>query len=88
VFSSIKAFLENLEVVETELIPLQHLDDPFKGMAEKFYEMLEQFRLLTYGQLISCAVAELDKPDVAASVHATLAHLIVDEYQVNPRRNG
>jgi DNA helicase II / ATP-dependent DNA helicase PcrA len=85
VFTSIKAFLENLEVVENELIPVQHLDDPFKGMAEKFYELLEQFRLLTYGQLISRAVAELEKPDVAASVHGTLRHLIVDEYQgVNP----
>ena len=85
VFTSIKAFLENLEVVENELIPLQDLDDPFKGMAEKFYELLEQFRLLTYGQLIFRAVAELEKPDVTASVHATLRHLIVDEYQdVNP----
>jgi DNA helicase II / ATP-dependent DNA helicase PcrA len=85
VFSSIKAFLENLEVVENELIPLEQLDDPFKGMAEKFYELLEQFRLLTYGQLISRAVAEMEKPDVAAKVHATLQHLIVDEYQdVNP----
>jgi DNA helicase II / ATP-dependent DNA helicase PcrA len=85
VFTSIKAFLENLEVVENELIPLEQLDDPFKGMAGKFYELLEQFRLLTYGQLISRAVAELEKPDVAGKVHAVLRHLIVDEYQdVNP----
>ncbi len=85
VFTSIKAFLENLEVVENELIPLQQLDDPFKAMAGKFYELLEQFRLLSYGQLISRAVAELEKRDVAAGVHATLRHLIVDEYQdVNP----
>jgi DNA helicase II / ATP-dependent DNA helicase PcrA len=85
VFTSIKTFMENLEVVENELIPLQQLDDPFKKMAQKFYELLEQFRLLTYGQLISRAVAERAKPEVAASVHATLEHLIVDEYQdVNP----
>ena len=38
---------ENLDVVEKEFIPLQHLDDPFKGMAEKSCELLEQFRLLT-----------------------------------------
>jgi hypothetical protein len=37
VFTSIKAFLENLEVVENEPIPLQQLDDPFKKMAQKFY---------------------------------------------------
>jgi hypothetical protein len=61
-FNSINAFRENLEVVENELIPLLQLDDPFKAMAGKFYELLEQFRLLTYGQQISRAVAELEKP--------------------------
>jgi DNA helicase II / ATP-dependent DNA helicase PcrA len=66
VFTSIKAFLENLEVAENELIPLQQLEDPFKKLAQKLYELLGQFRLLTYGQLISRAVAELAKPDVAA----------------------
>ena len=81
VFTSIKAFLENLEVVENELIPLPELGDPFKAMAQKFYQLLEEFRLLTYGQLISRAVAELGKPGVAVNVHAALRHLIVDEYQ-------
>ena len=84
-FTSIRAFLANLEIVENELIPLTELDEPFRGMAEKFYQLLEQFRLLTYGQLISRAVAELGKPVVPGMVHATLRHLIVDEYQdVNP----
>jgi hypothetical protein len=45
VFTSIKAFLENLEVVENELIPLAEPDDPFKAMAEKFCQLLEEFRL-------------------------------------------
>jgi DNA helicase-2/ATP-dependent DNA helicase PcrA len=85
VFASIRAFLANLEVVENELIPLTELSDPFRGKAEKFYQLLEQFRLLTYGQLISRAVAELGRPAVADAVHGTLRHLIVDEYQdVNP----
>jgi DNA helicase-2/ATP-dependent DNA helicase PcrA len=84
-FTSIKAVLANLEVVESELISLPDLDEPLRGMAEKFYQLLEQFRLLTYGQLISRAVAELEEPAVANTVHATLQHLIVDEYQdVNP----
>lgn len=84
-FASIRAFLTNLEVVENGLIPLSDLDEPFRGMAEKFYQLLEQFRLLTYGQLISRAVAELGTPAVAGTVQATLRHLIVDEYQdVNP----
>jgi DNA helicase-2/ATP-dependent DNA helicase PcrA len=84
-FSSIKAFLTNMEVVENELIALTELDNPLRGMAEKFYHLLEQFRLLTYGQLISRAVAELGDPRVAGAVHSALRHLIVDEYQdVNP----
>ena len=84
-FASIRAFLTNLEVVENELIPVTELNEPLRGMAEHFYRLLEQFRLLTYGQLISRAVAELEKPEVAGVVHATLRHLIVDEYQdVNP----
>ena len=84
-FDSIRAFLTNLEVVENELIPLAELEEPFKGMAENFYELLGQFRLLTYGQLISRAVGELQNTAVADAVHATLRHLIVDEYQdVNP----
>jgi DNA helicase-2/ATP-dependent DNA helicase PcrA len=88
-FASIRAFLKNLEVVENELIPLPELDEPFRGMAEKFYQLLDQFRLLTYGQLISRAVAELEKPEVAGAVHATLRHLIVDEYQdVNPAQEA
>ena len=84
-FDSIRAFLANLEVVENELLPITAVDEPFRGMAEGFYELLGQFRLLTYGQLISRAVAELGKPTVADAVHATLRYLIVDEYQdVNP----
>ena len=84
-FRSIKAFLSNLEVVENELIPMQKLDGPFREIAEHFYELLDQFRLLTYGQLIARAVEELAEPEVADAVHANLRYLIVDEYQdVNP----
>jgi DNA helicase II / ATP-dependent DNA helicase PcrA len=84
-FDSIAAFLKNLDVVENELIPLEKLEDPFASMACKFYELLDQFRLLTYGQLISRAVAELSKPQVRQAVQDTLRYLIVDEYQdVNP----
>jgi DNA helicase-2/ATP-dependent DNA helicase PcrA len=84
-FASIKSFLANLDVVENELIQPQQLEDPFKTMVEEFYQILDQFRLLTYGQLISRAVAELSKPEVRQAVQATLRYLIVDEYQdVNP----
>ncbi len=84
-FASIKSFLANLDVVENELIQTQQLEDPFKTMVEEFYRILDQFRLLTYGRLISRAVAELSKPEVRHAVQATLRYLIVDEYQdVNP----
>ena len=54
-------------------------------MAQHFYELLDQFRLLTYGQLIARAVEELANPAVAGALHASLRYLIVDEYQdVNP----
>jgi DNA helicase-2/ATP-dependent DNA helicase PcrA len=84
-FTSIGAFLTNLEVVENELIPLSELEEPLRSLAEHFYQLLERFRLLTYGQLISRAVAELERSEVSDAVHAKLRHLIVDEYQdVNP----
>ena len=84
-FTSIGVFLSNLEVVENELLPLTSLTDPFREMAERFYSTLEQYRLLTYGQQIAHAVAALQDPAIADSVHAALRYLIVDEYQdVNP----
>ncbi len=85
-FRSIKVFLSNLEVVENELIPLEKLaEGAFREKAGQFYELLDQFRLLTYGQLIARAVEELADPAVAEAVHASLRYLIVDEYQdVNP----
>lgn len=85
-FASIRAFLANLEVVENELIPLDQLEEgPFRDKAGQFYDLLDQFRLLTYGQLIARAAEELAKPAVAQAVHARLRHLVVDEYQdVNP----
>ena len=49
-----------------------------------YYDTLERYRLLTYGQQIVRAVRELERPRSRA-VHADLRHLIVDEYQdVNP----
>jgi superfamily I DNA/RNA helicase len=49
------------------------------------FASLERYRLLTYGQQIARAVSELERPELAAEVHGTLRHLIVDEYRdVNP----
>ncbi|MCW2903268.1 MAG: ATP-dependent helicase [Streptosporangiaceae bacterium] len=88
-FKSIRTFLDNLDVVENELLVPSQLDDPFRGVLERYYASLEKYRLLTYGQQIARAVAELGRPEVRDSVLADLRHLIVDEYQdVNPAQEA
>nr|WP_091326509.1 ATP-dependent DNA helicase [Geodermatophilus ruber] len=88
-FKSIRTFLENLDVVENELLRPDQLDDPFRSVLERYYASLEKYRLLTYGQQIARAVAELDRPTVRDTVLADLRHLIVDEYQdVNPAQEA
>jgi DNA helicase-2/ATP-dependent DNA helicase PcrA len=88
-FASIKAFVQNAEVVENELLQPGHLRPPFRDMVARFYELLGEYRLLTYGQMISRAVGELDNPRVFAAVHDKLRHLIVDEYQdINPAQEA
>ena len=84
-FASIQAFLKSVEVVENELLNPATMPDPFGSILRSYYETLDRYRLLTYGQQIARAVRELERPELAASVHAELRHLVVDEYQdVNP----
>jgi len=84
-FASIETFLKGVEVVENELLDPTTLPDPFGSVLRAYYETLERYRLLTYGQQVVRAVRELERPELAAAVHAELRHLIVDEYQdVNP----
>jgi DNA helicase-2/ATP-dependent DNA helicase PcrA len=84
-FASIKSFLANLAAAECELLAPERLPGAFGEKMARFYELLDGFRLLTYGQLIARAVAELSRPRVREAVQATLRYLIVDEYQdVNP----
>ncbi|MGR7026353.1 ATP-dependent helicase [Geodermatophilus sp. URMC 62] len=88
-FMSIRTFLGNLDVVENELLVPAQLEDPFRSVLERYYASLEKYRLLTYGQQIARAVAELDRPEVRDSVLKDLRHLIVDEYQdVNPAQEA
>jgi DNA helicase II / ATP-dependent DNA helicase PcrA len=88
-FSSIRTFLANVDVVDNELLRTDQLEDPFREMVECFAAQLEQYRLLTYGQLVARAVRELDRTEVFTSVHGPLRHLIVDEYQdVNPAQEA
>ena len=84
-FASIDAFLTGVDVVENELLDPATMPDPFGTVLRDYYATLERYRLLTYGRQIVGAVRELERPELASRIHATLRHLIVDEYQdVNP----
>ncbi len=84
-FASIAAFLKGVDVVENELLDPATMPDPFGVVLRSYYDTLERYRLLTYGQQVVRAVRELERPELAGEIHAELRHLIVDEYQdVNP----
>ncbi|HET8661697.1 MAG TPA: ATP-dependent DNA helicase [Micromonosporaceae bacterium] len=84
-FASIAAFLKGVDIVENELLDPNDLPDPFGSVLRRYYETLDRYRLLTYGQQIVRAVRELEQPGLASDVHSRLRHLVVDEYQdVNP----
>jgi DNA helicase-2/ATP-dependent DNA helicase PcrA len=84
-FASINAFLQSVDVVENELIDPALLPDPLRSVMAAYYERLDRYRLLTYGQQVVRAVRELERPELCAEIHGTLKHLVVDEYQdVNP----
>ena len=84
-FASIAAFLRGVDVVENELLDPATMPDPFGSVLRAYYETLDRYRLLTFGQQVVRAVAELERPELAAEIHGQLRHLIVDEYQdVNP----
>ena len=84
-FASIAAFLKSVDVVENELLDPAAMPDPFGSVLRAYYETLDRYRLLTYGQQVVRAVRELERPELAAEIHARVRHLIVDEYQdVNP----
>jgi DNA helicase-2/ATP-dependent DNA helicase PcrA len=84
-FASIAAFLKSVDVVENELLDPAAMPEPFRSVLLAYYQALDHYRLLTYGQQVVRAVRELERPELAADVHSRLRHLIVDEYQdVNP----
>ncbi len=84
-FASIGTFLKNVDVIENELLNPDSMPEPFRSVLLAYFDALERYRLLTYGQQIVRAVRELERPEVAAQVHAEIRYLVVDEYQdVNP----
>lgn len=78
-FASIEAFLKGVDVIENELLDPQTMPDPFGAVLRAYYDTLDRYRLLTYGQQVVRAVSELERPALAAVIHAELRHLIADE---------
>jgi DNA helicase-2/ATP-dependent DNA helicase PcrA len=84
-FAAIVRFRKDVDVLENELLDPADMPSPFRDVLASYYDTMERYRLLTYGQQIARAVSELEDPEIASNVHADLRHLIVDEYQdVNP----
>src|ERR1035437_891247 len=81
VFAAIKACRESIDVVENELLEPGDMPDPFASVLRAYYETLDRYRFLTYGQQVVRTVRELERTELATEVHAQLRHLIVDEYQ-------
>jgi DNA helicase-2/ATP-dependent DNA helicase PcrA len=84
-FEAIDLFNKSVQVLENELLDPNLMPEPFKSVLEGYLEALDKYRLLTFGQQIVRSVSALNDPKVAAEIHKSLKHLIVDEYQdVNP----
>lgn len=84
-FEAIDLFNKSVQVVENELLDPTSMPEPFKSVLAAYLETLDKYRLLTFGQQIVRTVEAFKDPSVAAEVHRSLKHLIVDEYQdVNP----
>ena len=75
-------------MVENELLDPVTMPDPFGSVLRSYYATLERYRLLTYGQQIARAVSELGRPELAAEVHGTLRHLIVDVSVIDRLTSG
>ena len=84
-FEAIDLFNKSVQVLENELLDPKDMPEPFKSVLEGYFESLDKYRLLTFGQQIVRSVSALDDPKVSAEIHKSLKYLIVDEYQdVNP----
>lgn len=83
---AIGAFVRTADVIENELIKPSALPEgPFRTAYENYLATLDRFHVLTFNQAIARAIDELSKPEVFRTVHRTLKHLIVDEFQdINP----
>lgn len=85
-FAGIRTFQQSVDVVENELLRVEDLPaGDFRDAVTAYYQMLDNYRFMSFGTQIVEAVRALEDPAVLASVTRDLRHLIVDEYQdVNP----
>ena len=84
---SIETFRRAADVIGNDLIPLEDLKGTDIGECYAAYrDMLDRYRLLTFGMIIAKAVEVLEEePTIYERVAGSLRHLIVDEYQdINP----
>lgn len=86
----IRAFSEMVDVIGNELIAPEALDaEPLGAVYRKYLDALDRYHCLTFSRIIQLAVEALDDPKVFDSVHGSLRHLIVDEYQdINPAQEA
>lgn len=80
-FDAIRLFAKSVDVVENELIDPEVVPNRFGEILRDYLDMLDRYRLMTYGQQIVQAVAAFSDPATANAICGPLRHLIVDEYQ-------
>ena len=85
-FKGIGEFKKVADVIGNELIDPARIRNLEIGKCyERYLDMLDRFRVLTFQMIIARAVQSLNDPAIFKKVHGPLRHLIVDEYQdINP----
>jgi DNA helicase-2/ATP-dependent DNA helicase PcrA len=84
---AVRSFLRSADVIENESLDVSAAlpDGPFRAIHARYVELLDRYHVLTHDQCVARCLAELEQAPVLAGVHATLRHLIVDEFQdINP----
>jgi DNA helicase-2/ATP-dependent DNA helicase PcrA len=84
-FAAIKSFAKAVDVIDNELLDAKTMPEPLKSKLAEYYETLDRYRMMSFGMQIARTVKELERQEVREKLHASLKHLIVDEYQdINP----
>jgi len=85
-WATVQTFLDTVAVVDNELLdPKGFQNTPFHECYLRFLALLQDYRLLTFGQLISRAVRELRVGSLRETIRAQVRYVVVDEYQdINP----